>query len=68
MTKKEYNAKIVDIFKRMKPLFDEYLELEKKNTEKHTFSEKAIDIIADCIKPFLEAENIKNSYDDYELD
>jgi hypothetical protein len=56
MNNKDFNDQVIVIFQKLKPIFEEYLELMKKMNKRNSFTSSTTEIIADCVKPFLEGE------------
>jgi hypothetical protein len=62
MTNKEYNEKTVDLFKRMKPLNEEFKALEINAPKTAYYYKKTLKVLADCTKAFLEGEAIQSGW------
>lgn len=59
MTSKEYNDKIKKLFLKMKPINEQFLELEKLNVKGYCDTTETRECIYKCVKPYLEADAIR---------
>ncbi len=59
MTNRTYNKRTVDLFRRLKPLYEEFKQLELAAPNGAIYTDKTLEVVSDSVLPFLEGETIQ---------